>query len=149
MFALGIVTSMQTLFRPAAPDCVFASACGFITLQWGIWGKRCSGSVASTLSFNAFQVCSFPCLAVSLCASRCSQPREGIVWLAPPLLIYLSSDAPTDNCIIYLLKGLWRICHCHTCLSGNRMCHRVASVLPCLMSQMGAGDIRVLDVSCS
>ncbi len=67
-----------------------------------------------------------------------SEGGESATWAPFHLLIYLSSDAPIDKRIIYLLKGLGIICHCHSCLSGNWMCHRVASVLPCLMSQMGA-----------
>lgn len=80
------------------------------------------------------------CVPVSL-SMFTSEGGDCVTCTPFHLLIYLSSDAPTDNCIIYLLKGLGSICHCHTCLSGNGMCHRVASVLPCLMSQMGACDI--------
>lgn len=92
-----------------------------------------------------------PRLNTSPWAPQHSRLREETLRLEPPfhLLIFVSSDAPIDKHIIYLLKGLGIICHCHCCLSGNWMCHRVASVLPCLMSQMGVSDIRVLDVSCS
>lgn len=133
------VTLLQCIGKPSAcqPPALSLPLCGLIRFQWQTWTKEKMYTVFQ--KHSAFQVYSSPDW---ICPH---EPLNIHIWgrricdLSPLSSTYLFIFwCPIDKRIIYLLKGLGIICHCHGCLSGNWMCHRVASVLPCLMSQMGA-----------